>query len=1128
MKMKNLFGLKGILTLIMSVVAFAVFAQNITVSGTVTDDTGMPVIGATVVVVETPTKGTVTDIDGNYTLKDVPSNATLRFSFVGLKTQIVPVNGRTKIDVVLAQDTEVLQEVVVTALGMKREQKALGYAMTEFKGDELNVNVINPVNALQGKIAGVEIANSDGGMFGSTKILIRGASTLSKNNQPIYVVDGIILDNSISNSGDADWDQSANDYGNELKNLNPADFETVSVLKGAAATALYGSRGLNGVVLITTKSGKARKGLGIQVSQTLGTDYVYAQPRFQNVYGDGALAGYVDYGQTDASGNYYRFDNQRQFMLNEKGEHTLIGNWQGLGFGPKFDGSPIEYYDHSMRPYKAVKNNFKDTYDLGFNSTTNVAITGGNDKTTFYTSLSYMYRTGTLPNNKFERFTGLAKTSHNITDKVNLEASVSFANSLPQNPQPNVGENYIDGTWSRAYDPDLLKKKYKGPHGGIASSDYGDEYGSVPGNGTWWRIYENNYPRKETAVRPTIVLTAKLTDWLDFRGEGNYNYYYTRSESKELGSGYANEGGYYAMDMYTKEQTNLNASFNAFKDFENWTLGGFIRGEYFNNFEQYSRLNTNGGLVVPGQYFIENSKSSVGYQGYITGRKRMYSIASAINASWNDQVFLDITGRNDWSSALVYTDGHGTFSYFYPSVSGSWLIHNTFDLPDWISFLKVRGSWAQVGNDTEPYIINTAYSLETSNTVNGKVYSLKLPSTVYDANLKPERKNAWEVGLDWRFLHNRIGIDLAYYKENTYDQIMSIAVPYVSGISSQLINAGNIQNKGIELTLNTVPYTSNDLEWTLDFTYTKNDNKIVSLHENVADFIRLTGTPDYGNYRIGSVAKVGASYGILMSDSKMAIDEKTGLPILRWNDSHRASYYARSGKVEEVGSMIPDFLGSVSTGVRYKNWNLRGSIDMRFGGLVASYGSRYGTAYGYTEASLKYSAPEYGGITWKSKFDGLTYYDGVIPDGIFPAGTKITLPNPPDPDDPFYTVAEGGETFQSLYEKGIVEPTHASAWHYRVNNWGSGVVNDNWVSELNYIALREITLSYQVPQAFARMMGATSLNLSLSGHNLGYLLNNMPNGENPEAVRGTSASEFRVRTFSGFTASYMFTINVGF
>ena len=274
-------------------------------------------------------------------------------------------------------------------------------------------------------------------------------------------------------------------------------------------------------------------------------------------------------------------------------------------------------------------------------------------------------------------------------------------------------------------------------------------------------------------MRPTLVLNVQLTDWLDFRGEGNYNYYYRRGESKELGSGYANEGGYYLQDMYTKEQTNLNATLNAFKIFDEWTLGGFIRGEYFNNFEQYSRLNTNNGLIVPGQFFINNSKGSISYDGHIGGEKRMYSIASQISASWNDQVFLDVTGRNDWSSALVYTDGHGTFSYFYPSISGSWLVHNTFNLPDWITFLKVRGSWAQVGNDTEPYIINTAYSLETSNTVNGKVYSLILPSTVYDLDLKPERKKAWEVGLDWRFLDNRINLDLAYYKENTYDQIMS-------------------------------------------------------------------------------------------------------------------------------------------------------------------------------------------------------------------------------------------------------------------------------------------------------------------------------------------------------------------
>ncbi|SEA23463.1 iron complex outermembrane recepter protein [Porphyromonadaceae bacterium NLAE-zl-C104] len=1123
MKRKKSFKWKGLLFACMWVVSIGLFAQNITVSGTITDADNEPVIGATVVVQGEASHGTVTDIDGNYTLTNVPPNATLQFSYVGMATQVVPVNGKTTINIVLAADTEMLEEVVVTALGMKRSQKALGYAVKELKGEELVTNIINPVNALQGKVAGVEIAQSDGGMFGSTKILIRGASTLGKNNQPIYVVDGVILDNAISKSGDADWDQAANDYGNELKNLNPQDFATVSVLKGAAATALYGSRGLNGAVVITTKSGQSRQGIGIQVSQTLGADYVYKQPDMQNIWGEGAMAGYVDYGTTKPDGSYYAFDNQRQFMLNSENKHTLMGDWSGLSFGPRFDGSDIEYYDKSYKAYRPVKNNFKDTYDLGFNTNTNVAISGGNEKTTFYTSLGYLYNHGTLPNNDFKRLSLLTKASHNITDRVNVEASLSFANSNPRNAQPNIGEFFTDGTWSRSYDSKLLKKKYKGEHGGLASTSYGDMYGSVPGRDKWWTIYENDYRRKETSVRPGLIVRTRLTDWLDFTAEGNYNYYYTRDENKQLGSGYANEGGYYAMSQYTKEQTNLNASFNALYSLSDWTFSGFVRGEYFNTVEQYSKLNTNGGLIVPGQYFVGNSKENVGYDGYISGQKRMYSIAAQFSASWADQVFMDVTGRNDWSSALVYSDGHGTFSYFYPSVSGSWLLHNTFDLPSWISFMKVRGSWAQVGNDTSPYIINTAYSIITSSTSNGKTYSLELPSTVYDTHLKPERKNAWEVGLDWRFLNNRINLDVAYYKENTRDQIMQIAVPYVSGISNQYINAGNIQNKGVEIALNTVPYTSRDFEWTLDFTYTKNDNKIISLHENVADYINLDGSADYGNYRISSVAKVGESYGILMSDSKKAIDENTGLPLLGWSDSRRFSYYRRSGKMEKVGSMIPDFLGSVGTGLRYKNWNLRALMDMRFGGLVASYGSRYGTAYGYTQSSLKYSAPEYGGITWTSKYDNITYSDGLIPEGIIPGGTQIT-----QPDNSKYTVAEGGETYQSLYEKGIVEPTHASTWHYFTNSWGNGVVNDNWVSKLNYIALREVTLSYSVPQNIAKRLRATSLNLSLTGRNLGYLLNNMPNGENPESVRGTSASEFRVRTFSPFTASYMFTVNVGF
>lgn len=1103
--------------------------QNGKVTGTVEDDFG-PVAGASVVVKGT-TNGTITDMDGNFTLEGVNNGDVIQISFIGYSTQEIKYAGQSPLSVKLAEDTQKLDEVVVTALGMKRSEKSLGYAMKEMKGDELNANLINPVAALQGKVAGVEISGSDGGMFGSTKILIRGASTLGKNNQPIYVVDGVILDNGIR-EGDADWDTNNKDYGNELKNLNPDDFETVSVLKGAAATALYGSRGLNGAVVITTKSGKGMNGLGINFSQTVGIDHMYKQPRLQNEFGQGQYAGNVSYGQTDANGNYYKWDNIGQFYLNGNGKPTMVGA-TGRHWGPAFDGSAIEYWDGSTGSYSPVENNMRDAYDLGVNSNTNISISGANEKTSFYTSLSYKYANGTLPNNSFQRLSFLAKASHKITSKVELEASISFANSNPRNAQPNIGEYFVDtnlGPLGRSYDTRYWRTRYKGSHGGLASTDYGDEYGAIPGKGLWWSIFENEYTQKETSVRPALVLNIELTDWLKFRAEGNFNYYYKRHEEKKPGDGYANtKSGYYEMGLYTKEQSNFNAAFTFNKQVGDWNFGGFLRGEYYNNFEHTMSMHTNGGLVIPNQYFIDNSIDLATYSGKIQYEKRMLSVAFQASASWKDQVFMDVTGRNDWSSSLLYTDTHGNYSYFYPSINGSWLIHETFrdQLPDWISFAKVRGSWAQVGNDTEAYIINSAYTLNSSTTTGGNnVYALEVPSKAYSSDLKPERKNAWEVGLDWRFINNRIGIDFTYYKENTKDQIMTIDVPSVSGIKQQLINAGNIQNNGIELALNTTPYKNKDWQWDLNFTYTKNRSKIIELHENVADFILLDGNVNYGNFRIGSVAKVGEEYGLLMSDSKAKIDARTGLPILdasSYYGSMGAVYYQRSGTAEVVGSLVPDFLGSVHTSLSYKNWSLSASFDMRFGGYVASYGSRYGTAYGLTEASLEGRTSEHGGMTYTSMWDGRTYHDGVIPVGLIEGGTTLALPN-----NGSYTVAEGGETYQELYDKGIVEPQHASSWLYWNNAWGTGTLNDNWYKKLNYIAFRELSVSYRVPKAFCEKFRAKSLNLTLTGRNLGYLLNSMPNKENPESVRGTSSSEFRVRSFNGLTASYMFTLNVGF
>lgn len=1092
-------------------------------TGVVIDATGETVVGASVVVKGT-TNGTITDLDGNFSLKNVNPGDVIQISFLGYVTQEIVWNG-SRINVTLKDDAQSLDEVVVTALGMKRSTKALGYAMTELKGEDLNANVVNPVSALQGKIAGVDISGSDGGLFGSAKILIRGNSTLGKNNQPIYVVDGVILDNSIM-EGDADWSSSQTDWGNELKNLNPDDFETVSVLKGAAATALYGSRGLNGAVVITTKSGKGKKGLGINFTQTVGVDHVYGGPDFQNVRGDGYCSGY----------NYYKSSNNAQdtnsFYLNSNGVRSIAWfaeDGGGFSYGPKFDGQDIEYYDYTMHPYSAAKNNFTDSYDDGWNSNTNISIQGSNDKTSFYTSLSYKYADGNTPNNSFKRLSFLAKASHKISKDVEIEAGITFANSNPkQGGVTNFGEYFIDGTFSRTYDTRYWRTRYKGSHGGLAQSQYNDEYANNIGKSVWWSLYENEYSRKETTVRPSLKLTADLNSWLKFTAEGNYNYYYMRYEAKELGSGYANEGGDYTMEQYTKEQTNFDAYFSWNKDFNDWNVSGFLRGEYYHNYVQDLSLSTDGGLIIPGQFFLGNSKNALVTSGKISGEKTIFSIAGQLAFSWRNQVFFDVTGRNDWSSSLIYADTHGNYSYFYPSVSASWLIHETFrdKLPSWISFAKVRASWAQVGNDTDSYIINSSYSLYGITSSSTNTYGLTVPSTAYDSNLKPERKNSWEVGLDWRFLKNRIGIDFTYYKENTKDQIMSISVPSESGISTQKINAGNIQNQGIELALNTTPIQTKDWTWDLNFTYTRNRSKIVSLHENVASYITLVGDAAYGNYRIASVAEVGGEFGLLKTDATPNYDEKTGLPILEtasYNGRHTV-YYSRSGEVKTVGSINPDFLGSVNTSLRYKDFTLRASLDMRFGGMVAIYGSHYGTAYGFLEASLKGTDAEHGGITYTSIWDGLTYDDGVIPDAIMPGGVTINTPTGT------YTIAEGGELYADLVERGIVDPQHASSWNYWNNSWGRASVwkNNDWFHELNYIALREISLSYRMPQSISKKIGASNINLTLTGRNLGYLLNSLPNNFNPESLRGTQTGQFLIRSVSPYTASYTFTINATF
>lgn len=1096
--------------------------QDGKVTGTVEDDFG-PVAGASVVVKGT-TNGTITDMDGNFTLEGVKSGVTIQISFIGYTAQEIKYTGQTNFKVKLAEDTQKLDEVVVTALGMKREQKALGYAVTELKGEDLRTNSINPVASLQGKVAGVEIANSDGGLFGGAKIQIRGASTFGSNNQPIYVVDGVIIDNNISGNETLDWgqggDNNASDYGNELKNLNPDDFESVSVLKGAAATALYGSRGLNGAVVITTKSGKGSTGYGVSFSQTFGIDHAYKTPDIQTLYGPGAFPGVAD---TDNNGSIW---DQNQFTINSAGEHSLIGDNVDMGFGPRYDGSQIRNYDGSWTPYSPRKNNMLDMYKLGLNSNTNVSVRGGNEKTTFYSSLSYKKANSTTENNSFERYSFLVKATHKLSDRVDVGASVSFANSTPRNAQRNVGEFFVDGNGSvlnPTYDPKYFRDKYAGEHGGLAETKYGDKYGSVPNRKYWFLLDNYEYTQKETVVRPQIEVNVKILDWLKFKADANMNYYYTRLDDKQLGTGYANDGGYYSMVQDTKEQFTIGGTLSANKQVKDFSLGGFARFEYYNNFQSHYKIETDGGLVVPGQYFVGNSKNPKKSEGEVKGTKRIISAVFSFNLGWKNQLFLDITGRNDWSSSLVYSNRTGNYSYFYPSVSGSWLMNETFTMPEWISLAKVRASWAQVGNDTSPYDINQAYGFETKEMYEGNIYVNTLDKLMKLADLKPERKNAWEVGLDWRFLNSRIRLDAAYYKENTKNQIIDIPVPEISGVNRQKVNAGNIQNQGVEIALNTIPFKNKDWEWDLDLTWTKNISKIVSLHPNVGEYYGLTGSISGYDYHIGSVAMVGGAYGVLMSDVAPARNEK-GEVLLNWRDDYRSAYVAQSKKIETVGDMTPKFLGSLSTGVTWKDLSLRVGLDMRIGGMVASYCNLYGTQAGWTGSSLEYRDAEHGGISWTSKYadsQGKTYDDGVVQEGIFAPGTIATLTDGTKKD-------VGGQSYADLVNQGLLEPTHAGAYYNFNYGWSSHTINDTWVHELSYIALREITVGYKLPNNWASKVGARNLNVSFSARNLGYLYNSLPNNLNPESVRSNKSSEFRIRGYEPYTANYMLTINASF
>jgi iron complex outermembrane receptor protein len=1105
-----------------------------TVTGRVSDASGQPLVGVNVFVKGRETQGVITDVDGVFTIEIKDQTETIVFSYIGFNTLEVVAN-KPVINITLEEEINDLDEVVVTALGIKKQAKKVGFAVTEVKGEDLaQQQVVNPVQALQGQAAGLSVTTGDGTMFGSSKIQLRGVSVLnSSSNQPIFVVDGVIMD--VGVKGADTWGGSnSNDMGSILKNLDADNFESVSVLKGAAATALYGSRGINGAIIIKTKGADtAQQGFGVTIKQTLGIDQVYDQLDMQYEYGPGYFSKYAD----NHEGNPW---DTRLFKHNNDGNPTIKGLPTTVLWGPKFDPSvQYEFWDSEYRPYAPVKDNIKDAFDTGVMSSTHVSIAGGNDKTRFFLSDTYTKRTGIYPNNKFSRNSLKLSASHALADNLRAQANISITNSKPENPNNSLGRAFIYGSWNNMYDSNEWGKREIAiaPHGGVPNSEAGDDYAYVPGNSIWFDYFQNSYVRNEDFINSQFALDYSPFKWLNLKGEYYRVQYNTKSEEKKADRSYAQKGngGYYKIQHNSslEETWKLVGSYN-YDLTTGLNISGIFGAERYDQEKSESSAATQNGLVVPGQYFIDNSKGTVKGKGRNYGTKRINSLYATLSLDYLDTYFLEFTGRNDWSSALTYADGSGNNSYFYPSVSFSWLSNQTINLPDWVDMTKFRASWAKVGNDTSPYFLNKGYRTGSA-LYDGNIITNSNDRIYMDPNIKPEMKTSIEAGLDFRFFRNRFGVDFAWYSEEIDNQIGKIegnSLDAYSGYSGYYTNIGSLKNEGLELSFFFTPVRTQNWEWKSTVNWWTNETSITDLHDEFGGSYRIGGDT-YSHFFTEAVAVEGGVYGELRSPQKHKTfyneenpnDPRNGKPLYNYSNGWRTPYPVQTGDSEKVGNIQPDFEYSFNNEIRYKRLMFSFLIDGRSGGTVLSHENRYGTANGQTVSSLWARDAAHGGISYESHFSGDTgvkYDDGVIPDLIFDEG--VTAINPAGEE-----VNIGGMSMQEAVEQGIIDPAHSSNYQYLLNSWGNGVVHDGWVTDVKYVALRNINFNYSLSQQIAKKIGASELSVGLNIRNVCYLYNNMPNNVNPESVRGNSSNaSYFIQSAVPYTRSFTFNLTAKF
>jgi iron complex outermembrane recepter protein len=1102
------------------------------VTGVVRDTSGLGVPGVSVKVKGTAdSKGAITDDAGAFSLH-AAAGEVLVFSSIGYLSKEATVGPNGAVSVLLLKNSSALGEVVVTGFGGRQSTRKLSYSVTEVKGSELvAANNSNIGDALQGKVAGVTISQGTGGPSSSSRIQIRGNARLQGNTEPLVVLDGILLQP--ATTGADSWGTGA-DFGNIVKDLNPDDYESLTILKGSAATAIYGEQGLNGVILITTKKGHARKGLGVTYNQTVSEDHAYKFVDVQNSYGGGLSPTF----QTDANGNRL-VDVTASVFGNPNG---------GYSYGPAFDGKPVKDLDGRIIPWKA-NNPLKDWFQNGQYINSNVAVEGGNENSTFRASWTNLWNTSVQPNNSLNKNAFTLRATQKLSSILSLDASVNYTSTKVINPIQQGGGGDVSGPGtngnpvqdfvylaSRGADINYYRHNYIAPGGGLKQGLTEDPYWLAT---SIWPAFQNNNIRNENVLLGNLDLTAKILPWLTGLIRANVQNYNDETEMKYNGIGAGFSGGSYELIQSDYKNTRFQGVLTANKkfgeDFDlNFSAGGETNRQLGGNI---SDSKTSGGLQTPSLYFVSNSVDAPTITQTYNPTYRYDAIYAYGDLTWKDQLSLTYSLRNDWSSSLTYANGTGHYTYAYPAVGLAWVFT---ELPQFrnsnsvLSYGKLRASLGWTGYDAAAYTTNqygNYGSVGTFYGVNGNQtqYSFSdgagnYNTTLGNPHLKNELAREVEFGADVRFLNNRIGLDAAWYKKNSFNQIISLPADQESGVSSRYINAGNIQNEGIELLLTASPIKTKNFSWDMTVNFTRNVNKVISLYPGVQNYqLQLAFGADAAAYAVAGqqYGLVTTGYGYAHYQGKNA--SATGQKVIGSAPyGTTGSYYTfmrqsdyLPGTQDTLGNIMPRFLWGTFQTFTYKSFVLGIQVDSKVGGLMASATDQYGSETGSLKNTLRGRHAAQGGISFTPTGSTTSRDDGIIPDGVFADGTLIN------------NTDVGGMSYAAAYKQGLVTPVPAYAYYENLYQWSSGIRAAS-IFDNSWVALRQVSLGYNLPQSVLKPLHLNALRFTLTGRNIIYIWKNAKDGINPEGLYNNQASAFAEGGGLPLIRSYGATLNASF